>query len=582
MKKKLFIIFIILILISVITTGLISLNYSKNEYIVGLENTMIEHASLIAYDLYDQAVIDYNKEAVIFSEKINCRVTFIDISGVVLGDSEVLAADLENHGSRPEVISAFEGVVGNEIRYSDTLKIDLLYTAFPAEINGKTIVVRLSKPMYQIEDFNQKMLKNYIFALLAGTLIALFFGLEFGNYILSPINELIIATKRIAKGNFGEKIYIDSDDELRILAQNFNAMSEELENKMNEINAANTNLRATLDSMVNGVIAVDNERNILFINPEAESILNVFEIKSVGKKLIEVFRNHEVYDAIEIYFKQSEQQLIEKEIFYNDRYYAMTINPIYSYENESKKNGAVILIQDVTEIKSLENMRKEFVANVSHELKTPLTSIKGFVETLRNGQNLDEKTKDRFLGIIEVEASRLANLIEDLLVISRIEKGNIVNKEAIPVKETIEQVVKIMKMQGNEKDVELLAEIDISEELTILGNVSFFKQILINLVDNGIKYNKKDGKVCIKASNNEDNLVIAIEDTGIGIHEEHFDRLFERFYRVDKSRSRDVDGTGLGLSIVKHALKNLNGDIAFESILGKGTKFIIQIPLRNK
>lgn len=581
MKRKILLIFTVLILISVIITGIISLKFSRDEYMNELENSMISFAELIALDLENESDFDFSMEASNFSRAIDSRVTFIDQQGNVIGDSDIDISKLDNHATRPEVITAYQGEIGTNKRYSDTLKIDLYYLAYPFDYQNQKLIIRIAKPMYEIERFSEDLIKNYIIALIVGTLIALIFGLKFENYIVGPINELITATKRIAKGNFGEKIYVDSNDEIRDLAKQFNIMSEELEHKINEIKAVNLKLQSTLDSMVNGVVAVDGDKQILFINPRAEEIFKMSEGMSIGKKLIEVFKNHEVYELIEEYFSNISSIHIDKEIFYNNHDYLVSINPMHLGIEPSKKSGAVILIQDISEIKRLENMRQDFVANVSHELKTPLTSIRGFIETIRSGNIKDESTRDRFLEIIDIESSRLNHLIDDILLLSEIEKVKLNRSDEILIKESIDDVIQMMNVTAIDAGVELICKNEISDEMVIAGHTSWFKQLLINLIDNGIKYNKNNGKLILEAKHDNESLLLTIEDTGVGILEEHRDRIFERFYRVDKSRSKQVGGTGLGLAIVKHVIKDLRGTIRLESTYGKGTKFLIEIPIKK-
>ncbi len=579
MKKKILIIFTILFLVGVVITGMISINYTKIEYKNNLQHSMIDYAKLIADSIENNESFDFQNDSIKVSKLIESRVTFIDKNGVVIGDSDADIEKLDNHKNRPEVVQAYKGEVGTATRYSDTLGLDFLYIAYPIEYEEETLIIRVSKPMVEIEIFNNELLYNYMLASIVGILFALGIGLRFSNYLTSPLNKLIDATKRISKGNFSEKIYMNSEDEFRILADNFNYMSSELEMKLNEINTVNSRLTATLDSMINGIIAVSNEKKVLFINPEAQNIFHMSENESVGKKIIEIFRNHEIYSAIENYFENKFSRRISKEIIFEDRYYTVNINPIYSTEITTEKIGAMILIQDITEIKKLENMRKDFVANVSHELRTPLTSIRGFVETLQSGNIEDETTREKFLDIIGMETTRLNNLIEDILILSDIENTNNVHIEKVEVLKSLYEVIDMMSMKIKNANIDISTNINIDKDLIIDGNVTWFKQILINLIDNAIKYNKENGKMIIEAYQEKEKIYMIIEDTGIGIKEEYLDRLFERFYRVDKSRSKMVGGTGLGLAIVKHALINLNGSIEVESKEKIGTKFIVKIPI---
>lgn len=579
MKNKILINFTILFLIGVVIIGVISINYSENEYKNNLQQSMIDYAKMIANNIESNDSFNFQNDSIKISKLIESRITFIDKNGIVIGDSDADIATLDNHKDRFEIIEAFNGKIGTSIRHSDTLGIDFLYIAYPIQYNGDILVIRVSKPIHELEIVSNNLFNNYMIASIIGIFFALMIGLRFSNYLISPLNELINGTKRISKGNFSEKIYINSNDEYRVLADSFNYMSNELEIKINEINTINSRLTATLDSMINGIIAISNEKKILFINPEAQKMFHIKENKSMDKKIIEIFRNYEIYSVIENYFENKISGYITKEILFEEKYYSININSIYKSEKVTEKIGIIILIQDITEIKKLENMRKDFVANVSHELRTPLTSIKGFIETLRFGNVKDEITRDKFLGIIEIETIRLNNLIEDILVLSDIEKTINVEIEKVEVLKSLNEVIDMMLIKIKDTNIEINTNINIDTELYISGNVNWFKQIIINLIDNAIKYNKENGKVTIEAYQENKKIYIIIEDTGIGINEKHLDRLFERFYRVDKSRSKTVGGTGLGLAIVKHALMNLNGSIDVESKEKIGTKFTIQISI---
>jgi len=578
MKNKILINFTILFLIGVVIIGMISINYSENEYKNNLQEAMINYAKMIANNIESNDNFDFQMDAIKISKLIESRITFIDKDGVVIGDSDADITTLDNHKDRIEIIEAFNGKIGTTIRHSDTLGVNLLYIAYPIQYNGEILVIRVSKPMTEIEMFSYNLFSNYMIASFVGIFFALIIGLRFSKYLISPLNELINGTKRISKGNFSEKIYINSNDEFRVLADNFNYMSNEIEMKINEINTVNSRLTATLDSMINGIIAISNEKKILFINPEAQKMFHIKENEVMDKKIIEIFRNYEIYSVIENYFENKINGDTTKEILFEKKYYTININSIYKSKFYTEKIGIIVLIQDITEIKKLENMRKDFVANVSHELRTPLTSIKGFIETLRFGNVKDETTRDKFLGIIEIETIRLNNLIEDILVLSDIEKIINVEIEKVEVLKSLNEVIDMMLIKIENTDIEINTNINIDTELCIDGNVNWFKQIIINLIDNAIKYNKENGKIIIEAYQEHKKIYITIEDTGIGINEKHLDRLFERFYRVDKSRSKIVGGTGLGLAIVKHALMNLNGSINVESKEEIGTKFTIQIP----
>lgn len=340
-----------------------------------------------------------------------------------------------------------------------------------------------------------------------------------------------------------------------------------------------------MSSVVNGIIAIDSAERVLFINTVAEKLLNIADGDMAGKHLLQVIRNNSIDNYLKTILK--DRKFFDTEITMDDpdeKVLKLYSNPIKKTD-ENDIEGIIITIQDITELRKLERVRTEFIANVSHELKTPLTSIKGFAETLRTEGIDDKKDAIRFLNIIEHEADRLYRLINDILSLSDLErrKAKIIKKE-IKVDNIINEVLSMLKSQSDNKNIGLSA--DVQEDIkNLTGDTDKFKQMLINLVDNAIKYTPEGGKVRVEAYNqgdkaSVDKIVIKVRDNGIGIPKLQIPRLFERFYRVDKARSRNVGGTGLGLAIVKHIVILFNGEIEVESEVGKGTEFKIILPVQ--
>ncbi|MTI70770.1 MAG: HAMP domain-containing protein [Firmicutes bacterium] len=584
MQRKIFLAFVALILIGVLTTGFLTLSLLRGNYIENVKEKLISNSKLIRdflsrYDVLEISELD--NLALDFSKKVNARVTFINEEGQVIGDSAKDLDELNNHKYRPEIQRAYKGEIGISERYSDSLKRSMFYVAIPFEKENEAIsVIRLSVALEDISKSNKVLFEYIIVSICAGLLVALILGFRFVRKVTDPIKELTIATKSISNGNYGKRVYYNTDDELGILANNFNIMSQKLEENINEIQDRSTKNKAILTSMINGVIALDNNKRIMFINPAAEKIFGIKEENAKDKFILEVIRNNNLDEQIHRLIKENESSKNEIEIFEpQNRILNIYSNPIKLLDNPNRKIGVVILIQDITEIRKLERMRKDFVANVSHELKTPLTSIKGFVETLKSGAADKKEVRDKFIDIIDIETGRLTTLIQDLLVLSEIEnKHNMVNKVKIDVTKSIEEVIQVLDGIAKKKNITI--EKNISTDLPIIhGNKTWFKQMVINLVDNGIKYTPEGGKVKISSYVENKNIVIKIKDTGIGIDKEHLTRLFERFYRVDKARSRRVGGTGLGLAIVKHIIIAFNGKIDVKSEVNEGTEFIVKIPI---
>lgn len=586
MQKKIFLVFVTLILIAVLTTGFLSLGLIKATYLNDTKDKLITTSNLIHEFLMNRdnlKEINLDNLASAYSIKTNTRVTFIDKDGWVIGDSDLDIKSLENHKNRVEVRKAFEGNVGISERYSESLDEKMLYVAisFKKE-DHKLSVIRLSVPLKDINRFNRVIFRYISISIITGSLIALILGYRYVKSITEPVKELTIVTKNISNGNYGEKVYFKTDDELGILADNFNIMSEKLQETIEEIEERSTKTKAILTSMINGIIALDNNNKVMFINPAAEEIFGVDEEDVKGKDILEVVKSNLLDEQVQNLIR--DRVVSKKEIEIVEpihRILNIYLNEIRLSHDPNRKIGIVIIVQDITEIRKLERMRKDFVANVSHELKTPLTSIIGFIETLKNGAIEQKDLRDKFINIIDIEASRLKALVEDLLVLTEIEnKHDAVNIERIDVNKSIDEVIQIVNELSKRKNIEIIEKVN-RKLPNIFGNMSWFKQMLINLLDNGIKYTPEGGKVTITGYYVDNKVIIKIKDTGIGIERKHLTRLFERFYRVDKARSRKVAGTGLGLAIVKHIVIAFKGKIDIKSETNKGTEFTIILPVED-
>lgn len=583
MHKKLYTIFVFVIVLCMTLTGFLSHSLIKQSYINGIEKNLNDNGVLIRdYYLAKESLGTKEFEDTLnkMAKDTGKRITLINGSGDVTYDSEADVSTLDNHKDRVEVAMALEGKVGVSKRYSDTKKIDLYYLALPIENSKSGLkVIRLAVPLSEIESYDIQLIYNILIAALIGIVFSMMIGYRLLGSILLPIKDLKHIANRVAQGQYNEKVLITNNDELGDLARTFNYMTGELTKNMKEINAQNSKMNAILTSLVNVVLAVDRDMKVMFMNREAEKFFGISEDEAQGRHVLEVFRNSAVLDQVKDLLKA--RQHIKTEIEINDRshhIYHVYANPILDFTSNPQNIGVVMLFQDVTEIRRLENMRKDFVANVSHELKTPLTSIKGFVETLKNGAVDNPVVRDRFLDIIEMEAMRLSHLINDLLVLSDIEKRNDSGfKEEIQLEKLTEEVMIMLSGSAKNKDIglELITKPNMPK---LMGNPNWLKQMLINLIDNAIKYTLDKGKVTVNLEYDSKYILIEIRDNGIGIAEEHINRLFERFYRVDKARSRNVGGTGLGLAIVKHIVISFEGEIEVNSVIDKGTTFLIKLP----
>lgn len=498
-------------------------------------------------------------------KNLNIRITIINSNGTAKFDSLGNVEKLINYNNKDEVIMAKSKGEGTATRYSDREETYVIYYAVAIE-DG--IVVRVSTPVKATHKLNDTYIVWYGSAIIIMIFISLWIANKLSYIIVKPIRDLDVITSMITNGNLSRRIKITTNDELGKLALNFNHMADRLESSLHEVSEKQNRLSAILQSMESGVIAIDNSHNIIMINNYAKKIFNIEEdvvgnpveniCKEVNLKFIFSMRDRDIKE-----FKLSAPTI---------KFLRVRTADIIVHNHQHI--GAVAVIQDISDLKKLENMRTEFVANVSHELKTPLTSIRGFAETLKEVD--DDETKKKFLTIINEEAERLTTLISDILLLSQIEHKQEFKKEVFNVNKAIEDVFYLMKNTGEQKQVHVSI---VGDEIpNILGDKDKFKQMLINLVDNAIKYSEAFDTVVITKIIYDTYFKVIVEDSGMGIGKEYIPRLFERFYRVDKARSRAKGGTGLGLAIVKHIIIGFNGSIDVESTLGVGTKFIITIP----
>ncbi|TCO79288.1 two-component system histidine kinase PnpS [Marinisporobacter balticus] len=593
MQRKIFVTYTILIFLGIILTGLLTLKFVRTSYVENIENKLITNANLISKFIEKEieedpsSPIDFHKYAHEYAAEIDTRVTFINKDGMVIGDSEIAQDDLskiENHLYRPEVQKALEGEIGKSERKSATVDIDYIYITVPIMNNDKIYgVTRLAFPLTEIKKLNYNLLQNALIAAFCGLLVTTILGYRFTNSVTKPVKEITRTAQKIANGNFNDKVYIKSHDEIGILANTFNIMAEKLNDTISEIRDKNTKLHSTLGSMKEALFAIDKEYKIILINPVAMSLFNIADENVYGKHVLEVIRNNKLHDVLEDILNN--KHIGEREIIID--YPETKILKIYTNfirldMDPNRIIGVMAVMQDVTEMRKLENMRSEFVANVSHELKTPLTSISGFIETLKNGAMDNEKVRDRFLDIIDIETERLTRLIDDILTLSAIENDkNTIKREEIRINEMINEVNMMAEALAKGKQITYITELE-ADLPFIYGNRDWFKQMLLNLIENAIKYTPENGQIKVLIYKRYEHVFAVVKDTGIGIPKEDISRLFERFYRVDKARSRKVGGTGLGLAIVKHIVLSFGGEIKVNSKLGKGSEFIVRIPILGR
>ena len=513
-----------------------------------------------------------------FGSDLTTRITVIDITGLVLADSRERAAVMENHRTRPEISAALTGEQGRSVRFSSTVKKDMMYAALPVfETEGGKIVVRTSYPLMSFTDsiviFTQRIV--LIVTLITVLLIAV--SLYLSKRLSAPLIQLKDKARKFASGDFKQEIEEYSQYETNELSQTMNFMAKELEEKIKNLELRNKEQSAILKSMIEGVIAVDMNDRVLLINKSACRILGTDPEKAKGKLIQEAVRNTGVQDFITSLVKNNSGMNEKKELALNfeGKDIFVHIQGSSLQNGFGKTIGAVIVLHDITDIKKLENVRREFVANVSHELRTPLTSIKGFVETLLDEEQSDDDRR-KFLNIIQKHVDRLNSILEDLLTLATLEKEekdeDLVFSEA-NAETVINNVKEICSSKAGGKKIAVTSVIEINR--AIRCSQPLIEQALLNLVDNAIKYSPEGSEVVIKCFDENSNVKFSVTDRGQGIDKIYLDKIFERFYRIDKSRSRKEGGTGLGLSIVKHIMNLHRGKASVESETGKGSTFTI-------
>ena len=579
MQRKILLTYIILIVVTVIFSVGLSWSRINNYFFERVEKETITISDMLHKAMEDSNLskADYQDFINDYSEITTFRITLIDEMGVVLVDSYSDAATMDNHANRPEVKKALAGEKSSEMRYSNTMRKYFFYYARPLENTEFSGAIRISLSVSEIEAITTDMIFIILISAILGTFIAMGAAYVVTNRFMKPINELTRVAKVISEGNYEEKIYIDRNDQIGELATAFNTMTFNLKINMWTLEQKNAELESILTSMSNGLVAVNMDYKIVLYNERFTKLLGLPEEDMSNRLIYEVIRELSIFDIIEKAIEEKTYVSGETTIHQNNenRIIEIVATPIFAKTNKNKALATLLMFSDVTQIRKLENIRREFVSNVTHELKTPLTSIKGFVDTLKNGAIHDEVVANRFLDIIDIETDRLSNLIQDILTLSEIE--NLVGERSLQAFDLSDIVTEVMDILPKDKEgIELIIEVE--ENLPPFEcNRDRMKQLLINIIDNSIKYTDA-GFVKLQVFKRKNFLNIVVEDTGIGIKHQHLSRIFERFYRVDKGRTRKTGGTGLGLSIVKHIVELYNGDIDIQSEEGKGTTISIRLP----
>lgn len=558
MNKRIYRSLIFIAFLTLILSTIVSLFVNYKFYEKSSIDNMSNLTNTIKEDLENtDDRIEYLERVSRINSKI--RISYFDQGANPIFDSKADVKTMENHGNRKEIINANSSIEKKATRYSETLSTDSVYIAYRLSDGS---YIRLASPINTIAGSFFKILPINLILAVFIFIIAMFISKNSTKKILEPLNK---------SSSDPESVDLSEIPEISPFVREITAQKDIIAKHLEQIKIERDTIGLILENMREGLLILDSEKNILVINKKATEFLSSNLNSSMGlndKNILYVTREEKLIDSIENSYKgKSYSDSIEV----GDKIIKYYVNPVYIGDEIS---GSIVLLIDETKRQRLEKIREEFSANVSHELKTPLTSICGFAELLKNDMVAVDDQKE-IINSIYSESNRLLDLIDEIIRISSLESSVTVKKEDVNLREIADELAYQFRDKAEKKNVRII----VNGNEKLMANNTMMWELLSNLLDNAIKYNKEDGSVKIDMSRDNDNVILSVEDTGIGIDNKDLDRVFERFYRVDKSRSKKSGGTGLGLSIVKHIIKNHDGNLKVESELGKGTKITVYLPI---
>lgn len=507
------------------------------------------------------------------------RITVIGADGTVLADSEAAPEQMDNHATRPEVVEALQNGEGHAIRFSYTVDSRMMYVAIPAGEESGGRIIRVAVPLSDVVETNWAIYRQLAILVVVISIVAALLSWAVSRRVMRPLIALKTGAARFARGDFSDPLPVPDSEEIGSLAEALNEMARQCADRIQAMEQQRNEQDAVFSSMMEGVLAVDSDLRIISMNETASNLLHVDPNTIKGRPILEAVRNMPLHDLANSALRS--QDPVEAELMVGQRApRLLKAQGAVLRNGNGKAMGAVIVLNDITRLRRLEEVRQDFVANVSHELKTPITSIKGFVETLLDDPDPSPDNTRRFLQIIEKQANRLDAIIEDLLSLSRLEqsKGAVSLKiERAPVLPIIDAAVELCQHQADARAIRI--QVECPTDLAAHVNPPLLEQGLVNLINNAVKYSDDGQAVFVHAYGEGEQLMIEVIDEGSGIHANELDRIFERFYRIDKARSRDQGGTGLGLSIVKHIAQVHSGSVSVSSTPGEGSTFTLHLPL---
>lgn len=569
--------FILLIVISMGVMGLYLTNFARDLQLDSLRSHLEKEARIIA-EASQPAFFGHGDDLDALAKKIgegiDARVTIIAVDGTVLGDSQEDPSTMENHATRPEVRDALQSGIGESIRYSTTLGVRMMYLAVPitnqSDVAG---VARVALPLVAVQTSVNHVILIIGLAMAGTTVVAIMAAALIARATTRPIREMTKASRKIAGGELGQKIPISSRDETAQLAQAFNEMSLDLSKLVGDISTEKTKLQTILSNMADAVMMVDVEGKVVLGNRATERLFNVREKDAIDKPLIEVVHDHEADEILKLCLKTSQTQTGQFESVISKRFIRVIAVPLV----DDSLTGALLLFQDLTELRGLQTMRRELIGNISHELRTPLAGIKAMLETLKEGAIEDKQAAADFLSRIEGEADRMTQMVSEITELSRIETGRAeLRMTPLNLKLLVEEVAAQLNPLAQRHQVTITTDL-VTDLPAGRGDKDRIRQALVNLVHNAIKFNHPGGSVTMSTKASGEFVIVSVSDTGVGIPEEELPHVFERFYKADRARTRG--GSGLGLAIAKHIVQAHGGSIWAQSEEGQGSTFSFSLPI---
>ena len=565
----------ILFFVVIVAASVLTAIHLDDKYKNDTRVTLLENAKVIESILIESGSDDYANTLNNIDQIKDMRITLINDDGMVVFDTRADAESLENHAKRPEIMTALESGSGSNIRFSNTLGKDMMYLAIRSDSIG--LIIRVSFLLEGVSAYSAELWMPLIVLLVVAFMLCLGIALLVSRRITQPIIQLQGDVAHIAQGQYEGLKPIKTGDEIEELSESLCDMANTLKKNFDAVTENHSRLEAVFRAVPGGIMAVDNDLHVIMANPVARDMFSV-AVSPEGKHFLDVTQHTQLESVIRKAAKS--QGIIEKEMTIlrgiEERYLQVFAVCVFS---EGHAYGVILLVQDITRLRKLETLRSDFAANVSHELKTPLTVIRGFTETLKDG-SISREDAGRFIDIISIESERLSRLIDDILLLSEIESTANAPASVTDLCEGVKEALLLLEKKARDKKMTLNINMA-KQEVWTKAEKDRIKQMAINLIDNAIKYTPSGGRVLVTVCEEDGAGILRVEDTGIGIPEENIPRLFERFYRVDKSRSRALGGTGLGLAIVKHIVNLVGGQITVKSAVGNGSTFTVYLPLEK-